>query len=61
MKLNAVLTWGSLIIAGLLGLLFLIDVATGLFFQRFSLLTEICVIIAAGLIIWQGVETLKEL
>ena len=51
----------ALVLSGLLALLFLLDLALAIPFGRFSVFTDLAVIIAAGLIIWQTVETYREL
>ncbi len=60
MKLNRILCWASIVIAALLAVIFALDLAVGLFFNRFSITTDIIVLIACALIIWQSVETVKE-
>lgn len=61
MNLQKVLCGAALGISGLLALIFLLDLLLGIPFGRFSISTDIIVLIAAGLIIWQGVETWMEL
>ena len=61
MKLPKILCASALGIAGFLGLLFLVDMIAGIPFGRFSIPTDIVVILACGLIIWQGLETWFEL
>ena len=61
MKLDKLLTFAALGIASLLGIVFLVDAIVGIPFGRFSIMTDVVVVAAAGLIIWQCIETLREL
>lgn len=61
MNLKKILSMTALGIAGICGLLFLLDLAIGIPFGRSSITTDVLVIIAAGLLIWQGIETWLEL
>lgn len=58
MKLSKILCYVAIGIAGLLAVVFLLDLTTGLFFDRFSIATDVIVLIASGLLLWQSVETL---
>ncbi|QDU64793.1 hypothetical protein Pan216_56850 [Planctomycetes bacterium Pan216] len=60
MKLSKVLNLVTLIIAAILAVIFILDLVLGLPFGRYSLMTDIIVLVAAGLIIWQGWETHKQ-
>ena len=51
----------SLGIASLLGVVFLVDLIARIPFGGSSLTTDICVVLASALIIWQGLETWWEL
>jgi zinc transporter ZupT len=60
MNLKKILCLVALVISGLLGLLFTLDLAIGIPFGRSDITTDILVALAAGLLIWQGVETWFE-
>jgi hypothetical protein len=60
-NVKKILCMSGLGIAGILGLLFLLDLAIGIPFGRSDITTDILVVLAAGLLIWQGVETWLEL
>ena len=57
MNFDKALCATALTVAGLLALIFLLDLVLGIPFGRFSIVADILVVIAAGLIVWQGVET----
>jgi hypothetical protein len=57
MNLKKILCLIALVIAGLLALLFVLDLAIGIPFGRSDITTDILVALAAGLLIWQGIET----
>lgn len=61
MKLDKTLCWIALGVAGLLGLIFLLDLATKLIFNRFSVGAEVCMVVACAVVVWQGIETMREL
>ena len=61
LKVNRALTGTSLGIAGLMGVIFLVDLIVGIPFSRFSIVADVVVVLAAGLIVWQGIETWREL
>jgi hypothetical protein len=52
MNLKKILCLVALIISGLLGLLFVLDLAIGIPFGRSDITTDILVSLAAGLLIW---------
>ncbi len=60
MSTQRIIVLVAVILAALLGLLFLADLALGIPFNRAAFLLDIGIIIAAALIIWQGVETFRE-
>jgi threonine/homoserine/homoserine lactone efflux protein len=60
MNLKKVLSMTSMVIAGVLGVVFLLDLAVGMPFGRSDVVTDVLVIVAAALLIWQGVETWLE-
>ena len=48
-------------IAGLLGIVFTLDLILGIPFGQLEIMTDVLVIIAAGFIVWQGIETWFQL
>jgi hypothetical protein len=60
MEIEKVLTYASMVIAGLVGLLFLLDATIGLF-GRQSLVLDIMFVVGAVFVLWQGFETAREL
>jgi 4-amino-4-deoxy-L-arabinose transferase-like glycosyltransferase len=54
-----VLCWIAMIIAGLVCLIFLLDAALGVLGRNIVL--DVLFILGAGLALWQGVETAREL
>lgn len=61
MRLQRILVWTALAVAGLVAIIFSLDLAIALPFSRFSWATDLIVLIASGLLIWQSIETLREL
>lgn len=61
METEKVLTLGSVIVAGLVVLIFLLDAALGLPFGRASLVLDILFVIGGAFVLWQGLDTLREL
>lgn len=61
MNLKKILCMAAMAIAGLLGILFLLDLAIGIPFGRSDITTDVMVVLAAGLLVWQGVETWFEI
>lgn len=59
--LNKTLCGIALGIAGLLALVCLVDLAVAIPFGRLSVSTDVLVIIASGLILWQGLDTWFQL
>lgn len=60
MNLKKILCMTAMVFAGILGLIFLLDLLLGMPFGRSDIYTDIFVILAAGLLIWQGIETWRE-
>ena len=50
----------AMIAAGILLLVFGVDLAFGKPFERQGLATDIMFVVAAGLVLWQGYETWRE-
>lgn len=61
MRLQKTLIGASLGVAGLLAVIFLVDLIIGIPFGRFSIMTDAFVLLASGLIIYQGIETWRDL
>ncbi|MDB5351226.1 MAG: hypothetical protein JWN86_2473 [Planctomycetota bacterium] len=61
MAIEKVLCLSAMVVAGLLALVFLLDAALGFPFGRASLTFDILVLVGAACILWQGLETYKEL
>lgn len=59
MELKKLLTWIAMIIAGLVCLIFVLDLAAGVLGRNIVL--DVLFILGGGLVIWQGIETLREL
>jgi hypothetical protein len=60
METEKYLCLGSIIAAGLVVLIFLLDAAIGVPFGRKSILLDILFLIGGGLILWQGLETYRD-
>jgi len=61
METEKVLCYSSLVGAGLVTLIFLIDVLVKIPFGRASAALDILFIIGGALVLWQGYETYREL
>ncbi len=59
MELDKILTFSAIGIAGVVTLVFLLDLAAGIFGRHLAM--DICFILGAGFLLWQGVETVLEL
>ena len=60
METEKVLCWVAMVIAGLLTLTFLLDAAIKFPFGRASLLLDILFIIGGAFVLWQSIETYRE-
>ena len=60
MEINKVLCYAAIVIAGLVTLIFLLDATLGLL-GRISLVLDILFIIAGTFVLWQGLETAREM
>jgi hypothetical protein len=60
METEKVLCIVSLVIAGLLTLVFLLDLALGIPFGRSSVMLDVMFLVAGAFVIWQGIATYKE-
>jgi uncharacterized membrane protein len=61
METEKVLCWVAMVVAGLVILIFLLDAALGIPFNRASLPLDIIFVIGGAFVLWQGLETYKEL
>lgn len=61
MNAEKLLCWMAMIVAGLVVLIFLVDLILGMPFGRASLLLDILFVIGAALVLWQGIETNRQL
>ncbi|MBY0396341.1 MAG: hypothetical protein K2X91_07710 [Thermoleophilia bacterium] len=59
METEKVLTYAAMSIAGLIALIFLLDAALGVMGRNIVL--DILFILGAAFVIWQGIETAREL
>ncbi|MGL4553652.1 MAG: hypothetical protein ACRC33_21020 [Gemmataceae bacterium] len=55
------LCFGSMGVAGLLVLLFLLDIATGIPFGRASVVVDVVGLLASGVVLYLGFDALKDL
>jgi hypothetical protein len=59
MEIDKVITYSAIGVAGLVCLLFLLDLTAGIFGRNVGM--DIMFILGAGFLLWQGVETMLEL
>jgi hypothetical protein len=59
METEKVITYTAISVAGLVCLIFLLDLAAGIFGRNVAM--DIMFILGAGFLLWQGVETMLEL
>ncbi len=59
MGLNKVMTYAAIAIAGIVALIFTLDLAVGIFGRL--MVMDIMFILAAILLLWQGIETMLEM
>jgi uncharacterized membrane protein len=60
MEIDKAITYSALGVAGLVLLIFLLDLVAGIF-GRNSVAMDVMFIMGAGFLLWQGVETVLEL
>lgn len=60
-SINQILCWAAIGISGLMGLVFLLDIATGMVLNGASTTLDVFGLLAAGVIIYVGIDTLREL
>ncbi len=61
METEKVLSLVSMIIAGLITVLFVVDAAVGVPFGHASRLFDILIALGGGLVLWQAIDTYREL
>ena len=59
MEIEKVITYTAIGVAGIVCLLFLLDLTAGIFGRNVAM--DIMFILGAGFLLWQGVETMLEL
>ncbi len=60
MEINKILCYMAIAIAGLVTLIFLLDATMGLM-GRISLVLDILFMVGGAFVLWQGLETAREL
>lgn len=60
METEKVITYTAIGVAGVVCLIFLLDLVAGIF-GRYSVAMDIMFILGAAFLLWQGVETMLEL
>ena len=61
MSTEKLLSWVAMIVAGLVSLAFLADLIAGMPFGRASVVLDILFVLGAALVLWQAIETNREL
>ena len=61
METEKIMTVASLFVAGVVALVFLLDAVVGMPFSRQSLVLDILFVIGGAFVLWQGLETYREL
>ena len=59
METEKVITYAAIGVAGLIILIFLLDLAAGIFGRNIAM--DILFILGGGFLLWQGIETILEL
>jgi hypothetical protein len=59
MELNKLLTWMAMAVAGLVCLVFILDLAVGILGRNIAL--DVLFLLGGALVLWQGIETVREL
>jgi hypothetical protein len=59
MEINKLITYGAIAVAGLICLVFLLDLAAGIFGR--IVVMDVLFIIGGVFLLWQGIETALEL
>jgi len=59
MEIDKVITYSAIGVAGIVCLMFLLDLTVGIFGRNLGM--DIMFLLGAGFLLWQGVETMLEL
>jgi hypothetical protein len=59
MEIDKIITYSAIGVAGLVILIFLLDLAAGIFGRYIAM--DVLFILGAGFLLWQGIETVLEL
>lgn len=59
MEWSKLLTWLAMVVAGLVCLVFVLDLAAGVLGRNIVL--DILFLLGGALVLWQGIETVREL
>ncbi len=59
MELNKILTYSAIGVAGLVMLVFLLDLTVGIFHRHIAM--DVLFILGGAFLLWQGIETILEL
>jgi len=59
MGLDKIITYSAIAIAGIVCMIFVLDLAVGIFGRLIAM--DILFILAAAFLLWQGIETILEL
>ena len=59
MEIDKIITYSAIGVAGLVCLIFLLDLAAGIFGRHVAM--DVLFILGAAFLLWQGVETVLEL
>ncbi len=59
MEIDKLITYSAIGIAGLVLLIFLLDLTAGIFGR--NIVMDVLFILGAGFLLWQGIETILEL
>jgi hypothetical protein len=61
METEKILCLISLLVAGLVTVMFLLDILAGLPFGRVSPFLDVMFIVGGGFVLWQGIETYRDM
>ena len=61
MEIDKIITYSAIGVAGLVILIFLLDLAAGLFGRHGGMAMDVLFILGGAFLLWQGIETILEL